>query len=395
MVASGTSSIYQIGIMGPPQNEAAITDEILVQASALGLDHSDIVLLTESEIGSRNRKRPFIGIFFGYAGASNDAHPILGDLIADSVVIVPVVEDLQSASSHIPPTLAHINCLESPAGDPNVSRIVSLIFENFRLLRSERRLFISYKRSEAQGVAIQLYETLDALGFDVFLDTQGVPPAADFQSILWHRLTDSDVVILLDTPAFRTSRWTVAELARANATSIQILHFLWPGVSPDPYSAFSEFLQLAPSDFVGGITTGADSSLILSQLTLVGPKVESLRARAMAARQRYLVDNFCDQAASLRQRTFVQSSRFIALELSNARQIAVVPAIGIPNAARYQEIETAITKSPTKFDRIWLLYDDRGILQGWLDHVDWLNKHLPVIAVRVANCADRIRSEAK
>jgi hypothetical protein len=107
--------------------------------------------------------------------------------------------------------------------------MVSVAFENFRLLRSERRLFISYRRVESQGIAIQLYEALDALGFDVFLDTHGVPPATDFQSVLWHRLADSDVVVLLDTPDFRTSRWTVQELARANATSLQILHLLWPG----------------------------------------------------------------------------------------------------------------------------------------------------------------------
>jgi TIR domain len=257
------------------------------------------------------------------------------------------------------------------------------------------QLFISYKRSEAQGVAIQLYEKLDSLGFDVFLDTQGVPPAVDFQSVLWHRLADSDVVVLLDTPNFRASRWTVAELARANATSIQILHFLWPGVSPDPYSAFSQFVPLTDANFVNGTTTGAEGLFDNSLVSKMGAMVESLRSRAMAARHRYLVDNFCDQATALAQQTSVQSSRFISLKLTNARQIAVVPAIGVPNATRYQEIESAITKSPSKFDKIWLLYDDRGILQGWLDHVDWLNKHLPVIAVRVASCQDQIRSEAR
>lgn len=38
--------------------------------------------------------------------------------------------------------------------------------------------------------------------------------------------------------------------------------------------------------------------------------------------------------------------------------------------------ERAILNDPIKFQKIWLLYDDRGILQGWLDHVDWLNKDL-------------------
>jgi hypothetical protein len=51
--------------------------------------------------------------------------------------------------------------------------------------------------------------------------------------------------------------------------------------------------------------------------------------------------------------------------------------------------------NPTKFEKIWLLYDERGILQGWLDHIDWLNKHLPVMAVRVSTSGSRICVEAK
>jgi TIR domain-containing protein len=387
--------MYQIGILGKPRYEEEITAELYVRAAELGIAPADIILIDEKNIRSRDRKRPFIGLFFGYRSVADADHPILADLVADSVVIIPLIEDLRSASDLIPPLIAHVNCLESSSRDLNTSRIVSLIFENFRLLRSERRLFISYKRSEAQGVAIQLYERLDALGFDVFLDTHGVPPAVDFQSILWHRLADSDVVVLLDTPDFRKSRWTVAELARANATSIQILHFLWPTIAADPYSAFSQFVQLGAPDFLNGVTTGSDGLLSNALIAQVGPMIESLRSRAMAARHRYLVDNFCDQARALAQQASVQSSRYISLELTNARQIAVVPAIGIPNAARYQEIESAITKSPSKFDKIWLLYDDRGILQGWIDHVDWLNKHLPVTAVRVASCGDHIRAEAK
>ncbi|MEW3673962.1 toll/interleukin-1 receptor domain-containing protein, partial [Pseudomonas aeruginosa] len=79
-----------------------------------------------------------------------------------------------------------------------------------------------------------LYDALDARGFDVFIDVRSVPPAADFQSQLWHRMSDSDVVVLIDTPGFREGRWTAEELARANATNVQILHLLWPGQKEDP-----------------------------------------------------------------------------------------------------------------------------------------------------------------
>jgi len=141
--------------------------------------------------------------------------------VADSVVIVPVVPHLTSASAYVPAIISHINCFQLSDADTELERLVTILLENFQLLRPERRLFISYRRVEAQSVAIQLYEKLDAAGFDVFLDTRGTPPAVDFQSVLWHRLADSDVVVLLDTPRFRESRWTREERARANSTNIQ------------------------------------------------------------------------------------------------------------------------------------------------------------------------------
>jgi hypothetical protein len=114
----------------------------------------------------------------------------------------------------------------------------------------------------------------------------------------------------------------------------------------------------------------------------------------MSARHRYLVDNFCDQARALGQTTTVQPSRFISLELNDAKRIAVVPAVGVPNAARYQQIETAILATGMNYKRIWLLYDERGILDTWLHHVNWLNKHLPLAAVRVSEGTARIQEEA-
>ena len=102
-------------------------------------------------------------------------------------------------------------------------RVASVLLEGLGLLRKSRRLFISYRRVETQGVAIQLYEQLDASGFDVFLDTHSLRPGEPFQEVVWHRLADTDVVVLLDSPGFLASRWTEEELARANSTNLQIL----------------------------------------------------------------------------------------------------------------------------------------------------------------------------
>jgi len=122
--------------------------------------------------------------------------------------------------------------------------------EGLGLLRERRRLFISYRRVEASGVAAQLYEALDAAGFDVFLDTHGIlRPGEPFQEVLWHRLADTDVALLLDTPGFLASRWTEEELARANVSNIQILQVLWPGQTEASAAAFSSLYPLSMGDF--------------------------------------------------------------------------------------------------------------------------------------------------
>jgi hypothetical protein len=89
-------------------------------------------------------------------------------------------------------TIRHVNVLELGPGGAGIGRVATLVLETFRLLRRERRLFISYRRVDAQPLAERLYDALDARGFDVFIDVRSVPPAVDFQSELWHRMSDSD-----------------------------------------------------------------------------------------------------------------------------------------------------------------------------------------------------------
>ena len=61
----------------------------------------------------------------------------------------------------------------------------SALLETLGLLPSQRRIFLSYKRSESRQAALQLADTLADLQFDVFLGTRGVPPAVNFQDMLF------------------------------------------------------------------------------------------------------------------------------------------------------------------------------------------------------------------
>jgi len=385
---------YQIGLAGHfSAHRAKLENLLFARTDELGIDRAQIAVL--DDLSKPDPKSPMVVVFFGYNGAKDSDNSAIASLLTHSITILPSVEAGTDVTSALPPSLRHINALSFDGTDAGFARLVSLVLENLRLLRADRRLFISYRRAESQSIAIQLYERLDAAGFDVFLDTRSVPYGADFQNILWHRMADSDVVVLLDTPGFRASRWTREELARANATNIQILHLLWPTVLPDASSAFSEFVSLATGDFKSAETLGEDARLIDAKVQQVLAHVESLRARALAARHRSLVDNFCDRARDENVKSIaVQPERFISLELANGNPVAVVPTIGVPTAHLYHEIERAIQQTGTKAKGIWLLYDERGILESWIEHLDWLDEHLPVVSVQVTKSAKYLQGAA-
>lgn len=381
---------YQIALLGkPPIIAADLRIRIERTASELGLPADSLRILDEDDVDTRVRKSPLVAVFFGYPGATDSAHPSVRKIHADSLPIIPAVSTLDGFRNQVPSTIAGVNGLELNS-DADLTRLVSAVFENLHLLRLERRLFISYRRAESTGVAIQLFEALDERGFEVFLDSRSIPPAADVQAELWHRLADSDVVILLDTPEFRVSDWTVQELAKANATSIQILHLLWPGVAPDPTSAFSDFFPLDVSDFRSGGPPDMSSKLSDACVIRVCQAAESLRARALAARYAYLVDYFCDLAKSHALVPNVLPQRYISLEIGGNRH-AIFPVVGVPTAPRLEAFEHAVQDiDPVPIVRV--IYDDRGVLDQWKMHLGWLSAHLPVKTVQVSRLPDAFAS---
>ena len=357
-----------------------IENTLHVRLDELGVSASSVKVFDESNANERDRKLPSIAIFLGYDGAEDSSHPFLPELLDDSTTIITLVSALSRVSSEIPSSLRHINALATDHPTA-IDRVVSTVLEHFRLLRAERKLFISYKRSDTEGIANTIYDELDRRGFDVFIDTRSVPPAKDFQKELWHRLADADVIVLLDSPGFRGSRWTTAELAQANATNVQILHVLWPGEIDDGSSALSVFYQMAGDDFLEE-QTGKDAKLTPIALLGICDEVERLRARAIAARYRYLVDSFCDAARDLGLHPTVHPDRWVSVERKNG-VLGVIPTIGVPTSDRIHRTFSQL--SSQAMSEMWLVYDNRGLVDTWLEHLDWLDEHLPIRSMRMAS----------
>jgi TIR domain len=366
---------------------------ILLRLKDLGVESGAVSFFDDTTISSRDHKAPTVGAFLSTA-KNPTRRAGISELVQAGVMVVPVVENLSRFNDFVFDELRGINGMELQADDQDMERIAAVLLEGLNLLRKSRRLFISYKRSETQGVAIQLYEALDRNGFDVFLDTLSIRPGEQFQDVLWHRLADTDVIVLLGSPGFLASRWTTKELAAANSTNIQVLHLLWPGNQLNANAAFSRAMPVESKDFQSSsVTLGPEARLKDSVVEKAVVQAESLRARALAARHSYLVEEFCAEARHIGLTPHVQPERFITVESNSGRFVAAVPAVGVPDAVRYHEIEDELSKHPKQHSEVILLYDERGIQEKWLKHLAWLDSHkLKVRSVQVAQCASWLRS---
>lgn len=384
--------IYQLVITGSEadQRVTELSDR-LRSALATSLDHLGVPankFLREIASGSTNhsidRKMPKVGVFFGVARTprlSDIDSMRLAEMLGDGVLVIPVVSDITSFGELVPPELSHLNGVSVADCGANFERLAARVLEGFGLLRETRRLFISYRRVETSGVASQLYEALDEGGFDVFLDTHGVlRPGEPFQDVLWHRLADTDVAVLLDSPGFLASRWTEEELARANNSNLQIFQILWPGQDAAAAAAFSTFHPLAADDFEADTTLGPQARLRTSAVREIVDAVEKLRARAIGARQSFLVREFCQEAKQCGLTVRTTLDRSLVLSGHGGDPILVQPAVGIPSAERYEALDS-LHQRETENGYTYrappiLLFDQTGIRSRWLNHLNWLNGNL-------------------
>lgn len=273
--------IVKIGNNNPFYQE--VLDSFYHHIGELGLAKESIIEITERNFNTEYKENaPTFCLYFGSDIGSFKNIDLLETLIKDANLILPISSDITKFKLQIPNELANVNGFELSTSN-DIEKLVSCILEGLSLLRLSRRLFISYKRDESSTVAIQLFEQLEKNGFDVFLDTHSIRPGEPFQEELWHRMADTDVVVLLNTPGFLNSNWTTQELAKANSMSIGILQVIWPTHKLERDAELCIPLQLSDSDFGNNIFKESTSYLKPNTISNIISQVESLRARSLAS----------------------------------------------------------------------------------------------------------------
>lgn len=190
--------------------------------------------------------------------------------------------------------------------------------------------------------------------------------------MLWHRLCDSDVVIMLDTPGYFASRWTAAELGRALAKQISVLGVVWPGHTPERVAQLREPIYLEQGDL-----QGADGPLALPALQRIRESVEVLRSRSLAIRHAAVAGAIASAVQGIGGSfAGVGAHRALTVILPDERRLRLFPAIGVPTAETFQEVEEQAADVAEVGSAPIIAYDHVGLHQRYQRHLDWLQEKL-------------------
>lgn len=323
---------------------------------------------------------PSFVFYFGGTNRADDCLTELEYLNGNADAIYPVYFTKDRFLEEVPEVLHKVNgVLYSEA---ELDSIVNVAFEELRLLRKTRRVFISYKRSESSAVANQLYDVLSRHQFDVFLDTYSIRGAADFQAELHHRITDSDVLIQLNSPGFKDSKWCEEEISDANARKVGVLQINWPGVHSGPTDQLSIVRQLVDTDFRRKRWKRNTSVLKSKILSSIAIQVESVRARNLAARQDGLTAEFVKEA-NRQGRNIIKEPTFLVEERPSGKFWYYIPAIGVPQSINFHDSLKMLRKWEINDpEKVFLIYDELSILEEWIKHLDWMSDYFEVKTIK-------------
>ncbi len=372
---------YQLILLGENKNLLdRIKDEVVNRFDELKLIQDMLKIINKENITEYSGAEPAYVVYSGHkVNLEGETEEIIKNQKLDGNVVLPIY--LNEFSKEMPDILSNQNGLKY---ENNIKKISNLVIEGFELLRKSRKIFISYKRSESSIIAIQLYELLEKNNFDVFLDTHSVDKGEEFQEELWHRMTDCDVILMLNSKGFIKSEWCNKELEKAHLKRIGIVHLIWPDSDFDDFAHLAYSKKLTNSDFdkpfFADLTKGRLNGVVLDEIINL---VESTRARNLASRQDSLITEFTQAAHNNHVEVNLQYSRYITQDLVSGKRIVYIPTVGVPQSINCHNSEKLISKiEKNEIDSIYLIYDEMSIRDYWLEHLGWLNNYLKIRTIK-------------
>lgn len=252
-------------------------------------DFPDIVFVTLDEMDS---EIPTLYLYYGCspkdASVSNDMEAMLR-VGVDRKNVQPIAKNPDDFKTNFPPVLKSLNGFFLSDTDFSIQALKNLIISFFGIIDGNRKVFISYRRTELEILAHKLFDLLVQKKYYPFLDSYSLLPGVDFQEYLRHELVDSDIVILLDSPDFYNSPYCMEELRIANLENIPVLDVQFQVADKVGMHQFCACLETNMT-----VQEGNNDGLLADRII---EKMERSRAASYSIKRKFVVDEFhkrCD-----------------------------------------------------------------------------------------------------
>lgn len=296
----------------------------------------------------------------------------IGAAQAAMIPVLPVCSRLSNFTKQVPAALHPVNGRQWRAGE-SAELLASEILRLVGLCEDDRRIFLSYRRTDGMALAEQLRQALIDARWDVFLDRFSVPPAVDFQARLDRELADKAFVLLVESPDASGSEWVDHEISFALRHRMGLMGLTLPSTTATQlFPALDESwrLRLKPIELTGRPTS---ECLRASALAQVVADIEARHASALRLRKESVL---ADAARELSARGFgvTHVDDWILLGTRSTRQevVCVTGRSPRPEDLRRADGARRRLRARGKQTHAWLVHPTEDVDADRVSLLRWL-----------------------
>lgn len=308
-------------------------------------------------------------LFFGQSENDKDiscySNLDFSELVANQQ-IVPILQSSTNFRDFIPQELNPVNAIEIDS-TLAIGKLKCFILEYFGLLESNRKVFISYKRSDSLKFVHQLHDALIAAHYKPFLDSYSITYGVDFQEYLKHELSDSSVFIFVNTPNYELSKFTMEELNACNKLQMGVIEVFAPNSKVFKEAEFAKRYILPSEIDANKLFESFVLRDIISVLENNRLEIQSFREKALADQLKAMVPD-------------VQLNSDRRCYVSQNKDKEFYPLYHIPVSFDIQKISEVSDKAKQAFG----FYNGLYCRSDVRNHINWLNGILPVQVLDVS-----------
>lgn len=351
---------YQVLLQGTPWNEREVV-QCLQKLSGLS-----IVTMTELD-----KKKPFLCLYFGKTEADSNFSEWMKEnveVLLKQHAVLPIAMQPDDFKTKFPKELKSLNGFFLKENETeSFLRLKNYVASYFGLLDTNRKVFISYRRTELEPLAHKLYEELIKKKYQPFLDSYSIVEGVDFQGYLRHELVDSEIVILLDSPDFNSSEYCMEEFNVANCERIPVLDIRF---QVDPQKNRNQFCDYLETNL------SCEEANVNSELVgkIIG-LMEQCRIKAYQFKRQYVLDEFTNACQEYGMEV-VNQGQFLRCDTTHE---CFYPLTRIPSCKDFYNLQVMFDKIPlfsTYTKKI--LYNGNYCRPGITLYLQWLNTQLPI-----------------